>query len=225
MAEIYTLSVTQLMVLLKGAGYNSVSGFTAGSTVLDDESVIRSLHAMSKSGLLTLHGDSFEMIPALKEAVRRIGSVEKMMILRTGDGELPDKCIYPGEKWLVCTARLSDKNHLSMCFMTPQELFDELADEGYLPKSGDDKLFSEEELIDYETDLFSFLKRDSALERNSCILLSIDYITRDQTPTPYLRVIDYYFYYYILYSDGSKAHRAPYRPETFKEYYERMLTL
>lgn len=224
MAEIYTLSVTQMMVLLKGAGYDSVSGFTANSMVLDDESVIQALHKLSKSGLLTVSGDSFEMIPDVKEAVNRIGGADRMMILRTGAGDLPDKCVYPGEKLLVCTLRLSDRDHLSLCFMSPSELFDELADEGYLPQGGDDKLFSEDELIDYEKELFASLSRNGALESSSSVLLSMDFIGGDQ-PAAYLRIIDYYFYHYILYFDGDKARREPYSLKAFKESYERMLTI
>ena len=224
MAERYSLSVTQLMVLLKGAGYTTLSGFDTDNPALDDAGVLRALNALMKSGVITAGGDSFEMNHEIKNAVGRIGGSDGFITLRTGNDRLPDRCIYPGDALLVCTLRSSDRGHLSLCHESVSELYEELTDEGYLPARRDEGLFDEEALIDYERELYRSLPKSRALTSSSCILLSLDVMNGD-ADAPYLRIIDYYFYHYLVFFDGERIRRAPYSPEGFKEWFERMMTL
>ena len=91
MSEIYSLSITQLLVLLKGAGYNKINGFDLSDESLNDENVIRSLHALAMSGILTAENGEFEMIPEIKEAVLRVGSADSFYTIRSRDNRLPDR--------------------------------------------------------------------------------------------------------------------------------------
>lgn len=224
MAELYSLSLTQLAVLLKGAGYSTLSGFDTETPVLDDSKVIHALHTLSRSGFITTEDDGFGMIPAMRIAAERIGNSNGFLTLRSGDARLPDRCVYSGSPLLVCTLRPTDRQHISLCLETAGELFEDLIDEGYLPRKSDERLYDEEELIAYEKTLFPS-NGDSALQPDSRVLLSLDVLNADKQAAPYARIIDYYFYYYILYFDGTEVSRAPYSPSAFKEYYERMMAL
>lgn len=225
MSEIYSLSITQLLVLLKGAGYNKINGFDLSDESLNDENVIRSLHALAKSGILTAENGEFEMIPEIKEAVLRVGSADSFYTIRSRDNRLPDRCVFVGEKPLVCSLRPTDKSRLTLCFEDSAELFEELSDEGYLPSGRSEGLFNEEDLIEYEQGLFSGISPDKALDISSCVVLSLDKLSENKETTPYLRIIDYYFYNYILYFDGKQTIREPYGDKSFKSYFERMLTV
>lgn len=218
MAKLISLSVTQLAVLLKGAGYQYVSGFAAEIPALDDQSVIQALHTLSNCGFITSTGEGFEMAPAIKAAVNRIGKAERLITLHTSDGRLPDKCIYPGDELLVCTLRPYDSRHLSLCFTSAEELFAQLCDEGYLPTARSEELFDEEDLLTYEQDIAA------SGNTGSCVLLSLDVMSRDSTQSPNLKIIDYYFYNYICCFDGNKVIREPYSLEAYQKAYERMMT-
>lgn len=224
MSAIYSFTQNQLKVLLDGSGYSEISGIALDNTVLDSTTVLNTLNELTNMGIIANDGNSFRMKDEIKQIVSRLGSSSGYAAIRSSDPYLPDKCCYKGEKLLVCCSRNRNENFVSAYFADADGLFRDLCDEGYFPDSESDFPFDEDELEEYEKELFCDVIPDKPLGANSSVLFSAEYVSEDGAVQKYVRIVDYYFCTYIASFDGSKTVRELYSRQAAKTYFEGLMS-
>lgn len=224
MSAIYSFTQNQLKVLLDGSGYSEISGIALDNTVPDNATVLNTLNELTNMGIISNDGNSFRMKDEIKQIVLRLGSSSGYAAVRSSDPYLPDKCCYKGEKLLVCCSRNRNENFISAYFADADGLFRDLCDEGYFPDSESDFPFDEDELEEYEKELFCDVIPDKPLGANSSVLFSAEYVSEDGAVQKYMRIVDYYFCTYIACFDGSKTVRELYSRQAAKTYFEGLMS-
>ncbi len=224
MNEIYYFTQNQLKVLLKGSGYSVVSGIALNNTILDNSTVLNTLNELTNMKIIAIDGNSFCLNNEIREIVSSLGNALEYISVRSSNPYLPDKCCFNGGKILVCYSRSQNENYISAYFANADDLFLDFCDEGYFPKKDEDFPINEDELIEYESESVGSIQPDKPIASNSPMLFSAECAYKDGTVHKYVRIIDYYFYNYILYFDGTEVIREIYKRCTAKKYFERLMS-
>lgn len=225
MSMIYNFTQNQLKVLLKGIGYDRVVGLDISTQSLENESVLNALNELTRAGIISSNNERFEVVEPVKEIICGLGNSYGYIALHSNNKNLPDKCLFMLDKLLVCTSRVSDRTHISVEFIEYGDFFGDLCDEGYIPVCISELSVDEEKLEEYEKELFEQMNPNEPLSFSSSIILSLDELTVDEQLLRYFRVVDYYFYTYIVYNDGKSVIREIYSPDKVKIYLEKMMNL
>ena len=214
MSEIYIFSKAQLKVLLKGSGYNGVFGLNLGNEPLDDNTVLNALNTLLRNGSITLEDNNYKASLQTEKIISTLGKSESCCFIHSSNTELPDMCCFFGDELLVCTSRSGDSTHFSFFFESLSGLYELIYEDGYLPKGESDIQMNEAELELFEAGL-SEIKPTEKLNPSSAACFSLEML--GDKSEKYMRIINYYFYSYILYSDGKEKKRVEYSPEKAKE--------
>ncbi len=224
MFENYIFSHNQLKVLLLGCGYSHITGLWLNDLVLDNETVLMSLNRLSNDGMIISDGKKFFGSKMAKKIAERLGTSEFYIAVHTSNGSLPDLCCYPGEKILICSNQSRDENHISIRFSAFEDFFCDLCDEGYLPENDEKFKLDEEELENYEAKIFDHYESNSPINYGSPLLFTTELLDSYGTNHGYLRIIEYYFYNYILFCYDGKIKRQLCNRERIKAYLKRLMS-
>ena len=222
MGKAFTLSQSQLKVLLSGCGYTAVRGILFDESPLDNEVVVNELNSMVNSGLLQPDGEAFAAIPELKRMIDVIGQAASCWYLLTNDPALPDKCLFQGDTLLCCTVRPYDGGHITLEQLVPEELVRELIDEDYLSESEYNLLPPAQKVLDFENEVFADVDFRRTLPPDSPVTLSIERDGEDGE-SRFLRVVDYYYCKYIVVCMDSDIRRIQYSPTNVLSYLKQMM--
>lgn len=214
MSEIFVFSKVQLKVLLKGSGYDSVMGLNLGNEPLDDNTVLNALNKLMRNGSITLEDNNYKASLQTEKIISTIGKAESCCFIHSNNTELPDMCCFFGDELLVCTSRSGDTTHFSFFFESLSGLTELISEDGYLPKGKSDIQMNEAELELFERSLPD-IKATEKLDLFSAVCFSLEML--GDKSEKYMRIINYYFYSYILFSDGKEKKRVDYSPEKAKE--------
>lgn len=225
MEKIYCFSQDQLKVLMVGCGYARVAGLNISAETLDNTTVLNALKGLTNAELIRPEVDSFVAVDSVKEIIDCLGRSEGYMVLHSNSLNLPDKCLFISDKVLVCTTRITSPGYISLGFVDFSDIYEDLRDEGYFSGSESSMNVDEQELAEYEKELLSDVDPNAPLEVSSSVILSLEEVAADGETLRFFRIIDYYFYTYIAYSDGSEVVREVYSPDNAKMYFEKMMNI
>ena len=225
MERIYSFTYDQLKVLLLGCGYNKVAGLNIANTTLENEQALNALNELSKSGFIFSDGESFEVDSEIKRIISCLGESSGYMVVHSNSLSLPDKCLFLSDKVLMCSSRNNDKTHICAQYIGYEDVFGSFLDEGYVPAQDSDFVLDEAELVEYEKEIFLDYRPNDALSSSSSVLFSVEELSIDSQLLRYMRVVDYYFYTYIVYYDGENTTRELYSNENIKNYFEKMINI
>ena len=214
MSEIFVFSKAQLKVLLKGSGYDSVMGLNLGNEPLDDITVLNVLNTLLRNGSISLEDNNYKASLQTEKIISTIGKSESCCFIHSNNTELPDMCCFFGDELLICTTRNGDANHFSFFFESLSGLYELISEDSYLPQGKSDIQMDEAELELFESSLTD-IKASEKIDQSSAVCFSLE-MPGDKSEK-YMRIINYYFYSYILYSDGEDKKRVEYSPETAKK--------
>lgn len=225
MEKLYCFSQDQLKVLLVGCGYEKVSGLNISAETLDNSTVLNVLNELTKAEFIRPVEDSFVAVNSVKEIVDCLGRSEGYMVLHSNSLNLPDKCLFISDKVLVCTTRVTSPGYISLGFIDFSNIFEDLKDEGYFSGYESSMKIDEQELTEYEKEIFSDVDPNAPLGASSSVVLSLEEVTSVGDTLRFFRIINYYFYTYIAYFDGSVITRDAYTPDNTKMYFEKMMNI
>lgn len=217
MGKVYTLSQNQMKVLLLGRGYDTLMTLGYEMSELDNATVLKTLNELTKKGVLSARGDSFVLESELLEMMDTIGNANCCVTVVSRQGQLPNKCLFVGEKLLSCTIRAEDSNHIAFAFASIQDFLRSLFEEGYLPEKECELMPTESEAELFEQNIPT-LSPGGTLKENSPVVLKVDVICRESAYLHSFMVVDYYIGEYILYTSREHSERALYNPDNIKEY-------
>lgn len=217
MDTVYTLSQNQMKVLLIGRGYDTLMALGYDRSELDNTTVLNTLNELTEKGFLSVQGDSFVLKPELLEMIDAIGNATCCVTVVSRHSQLPNKCLFVGEKLLSCTIRAEDSNHIAFAFASIQDFLQSLFEEGYLPEQECELIPAQSEAELFEQNIRT-LSPSAALKENSPVMLKADVIRRENDCLHSFMVVDYYFGEYILYTFREHSERALYNPDNIKEY-------
>ena len=222
MGKVFTLSQSQLKVLLAGRGFGSAMGILLDDSPLDNETVVGALNSMVKNGLLIPSGDEFTADPELRVMTDTVGSADRCLYILSVNPALPDKCIFTGSETVCCTVRPSDVGHIAMEAVTADGIAAQLYDEGYLTETEYKLLPPPDKAKKYEDDAFSRIGMNGALTYDAPVVLSIEPAGGGE-PQRWMRVLDYYYCKYIAVYDGKDTLRLPYNRSNIMQYVKKMI--
>ncbi len=217
MSTAINLTQNQLKVLLLGSGFVSVTGLTLNDDVVDEHILLNTLNELVKKGFLVPDDKSFIMNDELRKIIVKLGKSRNYNVIHSYDVFLPDLCCYGDEDILVCSLKKFNTDHYTMSFYSSSELFDKLNDEGYFPAQKEDFELNESELLLFEENFIPKINRNVMLDENLPIVFSLEFAPNEIIAQKYMRVIKYYFYDYILWSDGKKIERLLFNHENAKK--------
>jgi hypothetical protein len=223
MSVIYNFTQNQLKVLLSGCGYSKVSGICLDNSKLDNATVLNTLNELTKMNFITSDGKAFFLDEKIKSIVSTLGTVSDFVAVHSANPFLPDKCCFKGDLVLVCYSRSGNENYISAYFSDVDTLFDDLCDEGYFKEEVYDFQLDDDVLIEYEEKAVSEINPNSPIDANSPIIFSAECVAKQENADCFMRIIDYYFYDYICFSDGGSIVREIYSKSSAKKYFERLL--
>ena len=214
MSNTYIFSSRQLKTMLIGKGYKKVVGLNLATEKLDYKQSALALNELVKSGALYTEDETFFMSEDVREIITVLGKAEKFDIIRTKKANLADICCYRAHKLMIVRNIQANKDWYSISFLSLNDFYDTLLDDGYLPSDNVDGLFYDDELEEYENSVvFDPL---STIGESVPVLFSLDISVKTDSYR-YMRVMDYYFFRYIVVSDGKEIKRYAYSREKFRE--------
>ena len=223
MAENYIFSHNQLKALLLGCGYSGISGLSLDDSDFNEATAIEALNQLSNRGLIVSDGNRFLGSKEAKLIAERLGACEAYTAVHTRKEALPDLCCYPDEDILICGSETGCNNRVAVRISCFDDFFADLCDEGYLPEDFEEIALNDEELEVFETQLFDDYDPNCPVNPELPILFSAERIGRDGTVQGYARVIEYYFYNYILFFDEGEIERKLCVRNELKEYLKRLM--
>ena len=221
MGKVFTLSQSQLKVLLAGRGFGSAMGVLLDDSPLDNETVVGALNSMVKIGLLSPSGGEFTADPELRAMTDVIGSADRCLYILSVNPALPDKCVFNGAETVCCTVRPSDSGHIAMEAVTADGIAAQLYDEGYLTETEYKLLPPPDKAKKFEDDAFAHIELRGALTYDAPVVLSIEQAGAGQGA--WMRVLDYYYCKYIAVFDGKDVLRLPYNRSNITQCVKKMI--
>lgn len=223
MDDIYVFSDEQLKVLLSGCGFSRISGIKLYSSEIDDNATIRTLNKLVLAGILFPTDGKFVLRDDIKSIITVLGNAENYDVIHSKFSILPDLCCYRGEKLLVCSSRNHNINQYDFYFADAEELFENLEGQGYFPAEPKEDLFYENSLEEFEKDKMISDNSDYPLENSSSVIFSIELSLKDRSEYKYMKIIEYYFFIYILFYDGKNKKRFLYKAKKAKEIFKALM--
>lgn len=225
MSKSFILTKTQLKTLLFGLGYKSVNGQDLGNGQIGDGELIASLNSLMSMGLISSDGTGFTGSVYAKKIARQMSGTTSFTAIHTIDQALPDLCVYSGEELLAVSRLIYNENAFSLRFVSIDELSDDLRDEGYFPEQSPEMNLDEADLEEFEQAVFDRYNPLAPLGRDSHVLFSAELISDSGDSLGCLRLVEYFFYSYIFFSDGNDVKRTILTPEDLREYLKRLLDI
>lgn len=223
MTENYLFSYDQLKVLLLGCGYSKIVGLNLGNSDLNGETALDALNQLSNSKMIVSDGNRFLASKEAKLISKRLGMSDVYIAVHTTKETLPDLCCYPDENILICSSESGYKNRIAVRVSCFEDFFTDLCDEGYLPDDCENIELDDEELESFEVPLFVNYNTNYPITPDLPILFSAELISPNGTSKGYLRVIEYYFYNYILFFSEGKIERKLCVRNQLKKYLKRLM--
>lgn len=214
MKDTYIFSSRQLKTLLIGKGYKKIVGLNLKTDELGYNQSARALNKLVKTGAVYTEDETFLMSEDVREIITVLGNAEKFDVIRTKKDNLADICCYRAHKLMMVRNIQANKDWYSFSFLSLEDFYELLLDDGYLPDDNVDDLFYDDELEEFENPIvFDPL---SAIGETVPVLFSLD-ISVNTDCHKYMRIMDYYFFRYIVVSDGEGEKRYAYSRKKFKE--------
>ena len=208
-------SADQLLTLLLGCGYSTICGLNLGKKILDNNTVLKNLNELVKFGFLKAGEECFILDDRASAIIHTIGKAENYNVILTKQAELPDICFYCGDEILVCTHSSFDNYRYSFCFVNTEDLFEKLCEEGYLPSFYDNELYNEDEALKFENSIE--YATEEPLSQDSAIVFSLEISVKNDTCKKYMKVIEYYFFSYVLFYVNGEQKRCAYSKDNVKK--------
>lgn len=224
MGKAYTLTQNQLKILLHGCGYTVVRGILYDDSPLGNDTVIDGLNSMVNRGLLQADGEGFTACPELKDMIDAIGEATCCWYLLSNHPELPNKCLFRGDDLMSCTVRPYDGDHLTLEQFSFDDFVRELTDEDYLSEAEYQLLPPIGQAQSFENEVFAEIDLSGALSPDSPVTLSIER-SGDDGRKHFLRVVNYYYYKYIVFGRDSEVQRIRYSPANIQDCLKQMTEL
>ncbi len=225
MTEGYIFTANQLKVLVKGSGYSRIVGLNLPSSPLDNQDIVEALGELMGSNMITSDGKRFLGTVISKKISVLLAASENYFAIHTYKDDIPDLCCFINNgstDILVCSAE--NKQLYSLKFLCVDELFNNLSGEGYFCNKSEFFDIESKTLEEYEKNIFSGYNPNNPLSSDCAVPFAIERIDLNGKSVSYLRIIDYYFFSYILFFDGNKTERTELNNDTLKSYFKRLVT-
>lgn len=223
MSENYIFSYDQLKVLVLGYGCSRITGLKLNSAALDNEAALIALNQLSNEGIITSDGKRFFASEQVKLIAQRLGASDIYIAVHTSKAALPDLCCYPGDSILVCNEETGSEGRIAVKFLSFEEFFENLYDEGYLPEDSENMPL-EEKPETFENFILENYNPNAPIKAESNILFSVDVIDKSGVSRRYLRLIEYYYYNYILFCDNGRLERTIFTRNAVKKQLKRLMS-
>lgn len=223
MDENLILTKDQLKTLLLGCGCNKCIGLGIDGSAVENETALRSLNSLSRMGMIISDGKRFHGSRQAKKTADLLGNSPRYLAVHTANAALPDLCCYSADVLLICAVYPEDDNRVSLRFTEIADFCVDLGDEGYLPPVSEGMDPDEDELKKFEQRAFASYNPNAPLESEAPVLFSAELISSEGALLGSLRVVEYYFYRYLLYSRDGKTERVPYIDGAWQSYLKRLM--
>ena len=222
MSDNYLLTKTQLKALLAGSGVTRIVGFDPGSGPVTAEQLPNAYNALMRLSLISSDGERFYASEQAKSIIRQLTGAPAFFAVHTRRANLPDMCVYCGEKLLTVAFSPFNADTVSIGIVSFDIFFQSLEDEGYFPEEFGMALVGEEMLEEYERVVFSAHKPECPLRDDSRISFCADLIGADGSNLGCVRVVEYTLFRYLYFSGGGVTERCEYSAEMLKKYLKRL---
>lgn len=216
MSESYIFSHNQLKVLVLGYGCSRIAGLKLNAAALDNEAALAALNQLSNEGIITSDGKRFFASDKVKLIAQRLGASDMYIAVHTAKAALPDLCCYPGDCILVCNEGTGNGGRISLKLLSLEEFFELLYDEGYLPEDSENMPL-DEKLESYEEAVHEGYNPNAPINGEAHILFSFEVIDKCGVSRRYLRLIEYYYYNYILLCNEGRIDRFIFTRDILKK--------
>lgn len=213
MSDTYVFSSRQMKTMLIGKGFRKIVGLNL-DTELDYNMSTQALNELVKLGVLYTEDETFIMSEEVREIVTVLGEAEEFDIIHTKKENLSDICCYRTDKLMLVRNVQGNNDWYSFSFVSLEEFYDILLDDGYLPADNIDDLFYDDGLEDFEKSVV--VDALSIIDETIPVLFSLDVSVKTDSHR-YIRIMDYYFFRYIVVSDGKEVKRYAYSRKKFNE--------
>lgn len=199
----YLLSSAQVKSLLVGMGYRRTVGLKIDDAIVDDQMMISSLNQLTNEGLINSDGENFSLQNDLRDIINQLGNATCFMGIRSKKKSLPDLCVFPGNKLLLCEQEKSSGVNFKFGFCSRNNLFKRFCEEGYFPEFENCGSIDEDELEVFENEYLNLCDDLDPICEDSRESLFLFYTHLNENRRCF-KVINYFMYRYILLSDGEK---------------------
>ena len=219
----YIFSHNQLKVLLLGCGFSKIVGLNLDDSELDAETALEALNQLSNSGIISSDGNRFIGSKEAKLIAELLGMSDNYIAVHTSKETLPDLCCYTANKILICGSEPGYEKRIAIRLSNFDDFFSDLYDEGYFPEDSEHMVIDEEELKAFEKSLFENYDPNSPVNPDLHILFSAEEVDKNGSNQRFVRVIEYYFYNYILFFSKGKTERQICTLEALNAFLKRMM--
>lgn len=202
----YIFTQNQFRVLFSGMGYTKIHGLLLDNDNIDDTILVNTLNELVKLNILVCSDNGFKSSENIRSIINTIGKSDCFVAVRSSNVFLPNLCLYCGEKIVVCEIMKQRSNKIKVSVFSAYECFRMFCDEGYFPAFQKEYKINDKELENFEETITDNSNIYSPISENSRVILDISYVKQNRT-TKFLKIINYYLYYYVLYFDGEKYTR------------------
>lgn len=156
----YSLSGTELSILLSAKNAESVRCFDFLKEKENDEAYYYSLESMVRRGIITVDADGAKPSSVYDEMIGHMVSCGTTAVLRTSQDEFSDYCVYEKDGKILAVALSSKKKkNLLLTYITQEEFDRDFIPDGFIPAElQDTPLPEEEEDADFCHNMLRLLK-------------------------------------------------------------------
>lgn len=198
MEKTMAFSYNQLLMIAFLQGYDGIVGLPEFQAENSAEIILREVNALVNGGFLRTDGDKFVCTDITAVIGEKLGGSKEYIAIHTVNSSVPDFSCYPGKSLMMCTPRRVSPDTASIRFLSVDELFVLLRDEGYVPDIDESLEPDEKKLEQYEAEYLYRFDPNRPLDENGCVLFSAEMIDNKGNSKGFVKVISYYFYKYIL---------------------------
>lgn len=214
----YSLSGTDLALLLAGKGCNEVCSIPFINGSEGREQYLYSIERMSKNGIIIPTGSEFLINEPYSRFIEHIVNSHTVVLLRSGMGTSLDQCLYydtnTNDIAVVCRSA-HNKNRVLLTMISSDKFLREYADAVYLPDifAGTEEP-QNEDLSEVAIRILNGLKNGEVLD-DVRFLLGAYVVSRDKKREQSILVLHLPRGVYLLTYDEIGSNSEIYTPEAF----------
>lgn len=217
MESTMVFSYTQLLMFAVLQGYEGVVGLPGFQAENKAEIILGELNTLVKNDFIKTEGNNFVCTEQAAEIGEKLGNSKGYIAVHTINNSVPDFTCYPGKSLMMCSPRRVSQDMAAIRFLSVNELFALLRDEGYAPNVDEALNPDENELEEYEAEYLYGLDPNQPLDENGCVLFSAELTDNEGSSKGFVKVISYYFYKYILTFRDGELKRSRFCAAAFDE--------